>query len=165
MSVQQTGEVRTDLDAVRTLAERYKADPASVYTTWFRDSEARTKAFRSIRCGVIEVAEAIEAETFGNDFRGSPLEPVLAAITEQKQVFEGAAHPFYWKPKLRIPDIYENEQNQTAFGRLRRCLPSDSPRTFTGRSSSSMSSGSRRERSSAPSRSRKAPPSTRECCG
>ena len=21
----------------------------------------------------------------------------------------GAAHPFYWKPKLRISDIYENE--------------------------------------------------------
>lgn len=110
--------MRADLDAVRTLAERYKTDPASVYTTWFRDSEARTKAFRSIRRGVVEVAEAIEAKTFGNDFGGSPLEPVLAAITEQKQVFEGAAHPFYWKPKLRIPDIYENEQNQLAFGRF-----------------------------------------------
>jgi type II restriction enzyme len=35
----------------------------------------------------------------GNDFKGSPLEVVLAAITEQKQVFESAAHLFYWKPK------------------------------------------------------------------
>jgi hypothetical protein len=37
---------------------------------------------------------------------------------EQKQVFEGAAHPFYWKPKLRIPDIYENEENKRTFGRF-----------------------------------------------
>lgn len=117
------------LDAVQNLAERYKADPASVYTTWFRDSEARTKAFRSIRRGVIDVADAIEAGAFGNDFRGSPLEPVLAAITEQKQVFEGAAHPFYWKPKLRIPDIYENEGNQRAFGRfLSSCVDASEER-------------------------------------
>jgi hypothetical protein len=48
---------------------------------------------------------------------------VLTAITEQKQVFEGAAHPFYWKPKLRIPDIYENKANKQAFGRFREaCL-------------------------------------------
>lgn len=48
---------------------------------------------------------------------------VLTAITEQKQVFEGAAHPFYWKPKLRIPDIYENPTNQRAFGKfLEACL-------------------------------------------
>ncbi|WP_277613997.1 hypothetical protein [Neobacillus muris] len=40
---------------------------------------------------------------------------VITAISEQKQVFEGAAHAFYWKPKLRIPDIYENSQNQKAF--------------------------------------------------
>lgn len=43
---------------------------------------------------------------------------VLTAITEQKQVFEGAAHPFYWKPKLRIPDIYENDANKSAFGQF-----------------------------------------------
>jgi type II restriction enzyme len=47
----------------------------------------------------------------------------LTAITEQKQVFEGAAHPFYWKPKLRIPDIYENEPNKQKFGAfLNACL-------------------------------------------
>ena len=44
-------------------------------------------------------------------------------MTEQKQVFEVAAHPFYWKPKLRIPDIYENEGNKQAFGQfLKNCL-------------------------------------------
>lgn len=31
-------------------------------------------------------------------------------------MFEGAAHPFYWRPKLRIPDIYESEANQRKFG-------------------------------------------------
>jgi type II restriction enzyme len=128
----QTGEFASDLDTVRELAERYKGDPESVYTTWFRDSEARTKAFRSIRRGVIDVAAAIEVGSFGNDFRGSPLEPVLAAITEQKQVFEGAAHPFYWKPKLRIPDIYENERNQRAFGRfLSSCVGASEERLLT----------------------------------
>lgn len=44
-------------------------------------------------------------------------------IAEQKQVFEGAAHAFYWKPKLRIPDIYENEENKKYFARfLKICL-------------------------------------------
>lgn len=47
----------------------------------------------------------------------------MNCITEQKQVFEGAAHPFYWKPKLRIPDIYENEENKRIFGQfLESCM-------------------------------------------
>jgi type II restriction enzyme len=98
------------------LVGRYKADPESVYNTWFVGGEQRLKAFRAIRRGVRDTIDAISAGTFGNDFKGSPLEVVLAAITEQKQVFEGAAHPFYWKPKLRIPDIYEDEGNQRKFG-------------------------------------------------
>jgi len=106
-----------------SLIERYKGDSESVYHTWFVGGEARMKAFRGIRRGVKDAVDAIDAGTFGNDFKGSPLEVVLAAITEQKQVFEGAAHPFYWKPKLRIPDIYENEANKRAFGRfLNGCL-------------------------------------------
>ena len=108
---------------LKELAVRYKADRESVYNTWFIESAERTKAFRSIRRGVGDVVAAIKAGTFGNDFKGSPLEFVLTCITEQKQVFAGAAHPFYWKPKLRIPDIYENEGNQAAFGRfLESCL-------------------------------------------
>lgn len=108
---------------LKELVQRYKADPESVYNTWFVDNKTRMKAFRSIRRGVNEVVSAIKAGTFGNDFKGSPLEFVLTCITEQKQVFEGAAHPFYWKPKLRIPDIYENEENKAAFGRfLESCL-------------------------------------------
>lgn len=81
------------------------------------------KAFRSIRRGVKATTEAIANDTFGTDFKGSPLEVVLSAITEQKQVFQGAAHPFYWKPKLRIPDIYESRANQKLFGAaLESCL-------------------------------------------
>jgi type II restriction enzyme len=105
------------------LIARYKSDPESVYNTWFAGGEERLKAFRSIRRGVRDTVDAIAAGTFGNDFKGSPLEVVLAAITEQKQVFEGAAHPFYWKPKLRIPDIYESEENKRRFGVfLEACL-------------------------------------------
>lgn len=98
------------------LINRYKTDAESVFNTWFIGSEARMKAFRSIRRGVKDTVEAIAARRFGNDFKGSSLEIVLNAITEQKQVFEGAAHPFYWKPKMRIPDIYEDPINQQRFG-------------------------------------------------
>lgn len=105
------------------LIQQYKQDAESVYNTWFIGSEDRMKAFRSIRRGVADTVQAISNNSFGNDFRGSPLEDVLCAITEQKQMFEGAAHPFYWKPKLRIPDIYENEANQRKFGSfLSACL-------------------------------------------
>jgi type II restriction enzyme len=105
-----------DATLLRSLIDHYKSDSESVYNTWFIGSEERMKAFRAIRRGVRDTVDSIVAGTFGNDFKGSPLEVVLTAITEQKQVFEGAAHPFYWKPKLRIPDIYENEVNKQKFG-------------------------------------------------
>lgn len=102
---------------------QYKTDKDSVYTEWFINSKDRLKAFRAIRRGVEEVVRDIKNNAFGNDFKGSSLEIVLNCITEQKQVFEGAAHAFYWKPKLRIPDIYENAVNKTAFGQfLESCL-------------------------------------------
>ncbi|GEQ22965.1 hypothetical protein CBU02nite_34710 [Clostridium butyricum] len=105
------------------LVNQYKNDSESVYNTWFIYNETRIKAFRSIRRGVIDVINSIKNNSFGNDFKGSPLEFILKSITEQKQVFEGAAHPFYWKPKLRIPDIYENEENKKIFGQfLQSCL-------------------------------------------
>lgn len=100
------------------LVQHYRNDSESVYHTWFVNNEARMKAFRSIRRGVANVISSIKDSTFGNDFKGSPLEFVLNCITEQKQVFEGAAHPFYWKPKLRIPDIYENDNNKQLFGQF-----------------------------------------------
>ncbi|MHB0935764.1 MAG: hypothetical protein ACYDCO_13350 [Armatimonadota bacterium] len=101
----------------------YKDDPESVYNTWFINNDTRLKAFRAIRRGVEQVVSDIKEGSFPSDFKGSSLEIVLSAITEQKQVFEGAAHPFYWKPKLRIPDIYENGQNKRIFGQfLDACL-------------------------------------------
>ncbi|MFY9150583.1 MAG: type II restriction endonuclease [Prolixibacteraceae bacterium] len=104
--------------SLSNIINQYKSDNESVYNTWFINNEDRLKAFRSIRRGVIQVIEDIKGGKFGNDFKGSSLEFVLTCITEQKQVFEGAAHPFYWKPKLRIPDIYENEKNKIAFGQF-----------------------------------------------
>lgn len=105
-----------------SLIDDYKDDPESVYHTWFLNSLDRLKAFRTIKTGLSDVIDQIEKRTFGNDFKGSSLENVITAISEQKQVFEGAAHAFFWKPKLRIPDIYENEVNQLAFGRfLKAC--------------------------------------------
>ncbi len=117
-----------DTTVLIELINRYKADPESVFNTWFINGPERMKAFRAIRRGVKDTVEAIAAGTFGNDFKGSPLEFVLTAITEQKQVFAGAAHPFYWKPKLRIPDIYENRANQQKFGAfLQACLTASRP--------------------------------------
>lgn len=105
------------------IIKQYKDDNQSVYNTWFVNNEDRLKAFRSIKRGVIQVVEDIRQKKFGNDFKDTSLEFVLTCITEQKQVFEGAAHPFYWKPKLRIPDIYENEGNKRIFGEfLERCM-------------------------------------------
>ncbi|WP_272976107.1 type II restriction endonuclease [Deinococcus geothermalis] len=60
----------------------------------------------------------IEAGTFGTQYRGSSLETVVHSIAEQRQIFKGADHAFLWKPKLRIPDIYENPDHQRAFGRF-----------------------------------------------
>ncbi len=101
-----------------SLLNTFKQDQESVFNTWFIDNDERLKAFRSIRRGVKKVIEDIKAKRFGNDFKGSSLEVVLNAITEQKQVFIGASHAFYWKPKLRIPDIYEDEENKIAFGQF-----------------------------------------------
>lgn len=101
-----------------SLLNTFKQDQESVFNTWFINNDERLKAFRSIRLGVKKVIEDIKAKRFGNDFKGSSLEVVLNAITEQKQVFIGASHAFYWKPKLRIPDIYENEENKIAFGQF-----------------------------------------------
>lgn len=99
------------------LIEHWKSDPRSTYKTWFLWDE-RLKNFRSIRRGIGEVVRDIEANTFGNAYRGSSLETVVGSIAEQRQIFKGADHAFLWKPKLRIPDIYENRANQLAFAKL-----------------------------------------------
>ncbi len=118
----QTELTPSDHDSMRVLLARWKADPNATYQTWFL-WEDRLKNFRSIRRGIAQVVEEIEAGTFGNTYKGSSLETVVGSIAEQRQIFKGADHAFLWKPKLRIPDIYENPDNQLSFARfLNSCV-------------------------------------------
>ncbi|MBL8744917.1 MAG: type II restriction endonuclease [Phycisphaerae bacterium] len=104
-------------DALAQLISRWKDDAGGAYRSWFL-WEQRIKNFRSIRAGIAEVVREIDAGTFGNVYKGSSLETVVHSIAEQRQIFKGADHAFLWKPKLRIPDIYESPDNQRAFGRF-----------------------------------------------
>lgn len=104
-------------DSLPLLIDHWKADPHSCFNSWFLWEE-RLKNFRSIRRGIGQVVREIDAGTFGNQYRGSSLETVVHSVAEQRQIFKGADHAFLWKPKLRIPDIYENGDNQRAFSRL-----------------------------------------------
>ena len=104
-------------DALQLLIHRWREDPNGAFQTWFLWEE-RLKNFRSIRRGLQEVVAEIQAGTFGNLYKGSSLEVVVKSIAEQRQIFKGADHAFLWKPKLRIPDIYESRDNQLAFGQF-----------------------------------------------
>lgn len=104
-------------DTLARLIDHWKADPHSTYNTWFLWEE-RLKNFRSIRRGIGQVVREIAEGSFGNAYRGSSLETVVGSVAEQRQIFKGADHAFLWKPKLRIPDIYENAEHQRAFGQL-----------------------------------------------
>jgi type II restriction enzyme len=104
-------------DPVLMLIQKWRDDPNGTYQNWFLWEE-RLKNFRSIRRGIQQVVAEISQGAFGNAYRGSSLETVIGSIAEQRQIFKGADHAFLWKPKLRIPDIYENVENQKAFGRL-----------------------------------------------
>jgi type II restriction enzyme len=109
-----------DVSDLRALIARWREDPGGAYRGWFLWGE-RLKNFRSIRRGIREVVAEVQNDTFGNVYKGSSLETVVGAIAEQRQVFKGADHAFLWKPKLRIPDIYESRENQMAFGRFLEC--------------------------------------------
>jgi type II restriction enzyme len=99
---------------IRDLIQHWRENSDSTYQTWFLWEE-RLKNFRSIRRGLQQVVAEMRAGTFGNLYKGSSLETVVKSIAEQRQIFKGADHPFLWKPKLRIPDIYESRENQLAF--------------------------------------------------
>jgi type II restriction enzyme len=116
---------------LRSLITRWREDPGGTYRSWFLWEE-RLKNFRSIRRGIRVVVGEIEAGTFGTQYKGSSLETVVGSVAEQRQIFKGADHAFLWKPKLRIPDIYESRENQLAFGRfLDACACcSDEPRVI-----------------------------------
>lgn len=105
-----------DLDLQASI-EQWRTDPDSTYQTWFLWEE-RLKNFRSIRRGLEQVVAEMQAGTFGTLYKGSSLETVVKSIAEQRQIFKGADHPFLWKPKLRIPDIYESRENQLAFAQF-----------------------------------------------
>ena len=104
-------------DALRALVRRWRDDPGGTYRAWFLWDQ-RIQNFRSIRTGLAQVVREIEAGSFGNVYKGPSLETVVHSIAEQRRIFKGADHAFLWKPKLRIPDIYEDEGNQRAFGRF-----------------------------------------------
>ncbi len=104
-------------DAIALLVSRWRQDAGATYQTWFL-WEQRLKNFRSIRRGLAEVVTEIDAGTFGTAYKGSSLETVVRSIAEQRQLFKGADHAWLWKPKLRIPDIYENREHQLAFARF-----------------------------------------------
>lgn len=107
---------------IQALISRWREDSNATYQSWFLWPE-RLKNFRSIRRGLQLVITEIEGNTFGTAYRGSSLETVVKSIAEQRQIFRGADHPFLWKPKLRIPDIYESRENQVCFGSfLSTCL-------------------------------------------
>ncbi len=112
-----TDPVSPSTDPLRTLLLRWREDPGGTFRSWFLWEE-RLKNFRSIRRGLEVVVGEIEAGTFGNVYKGSSLETVVGSVAEQRQIFKGADHAFLWKPKLRIPDIYESPENQRAFGRF-----------------------------------------------
>jgi type II restriction enzyme len=119
-------------DQLRKLIEVWREDAGATYRSWFLWDE-RIKNFRSIRRGIQQVVAEIEAGTFGVAYRGSSLETVVHSIAEQRQIFKGADHAYLWKPKLRIPDIYENPANQRAFGRLlHNCVCCDTAEDVIG---------------------------------
>ena len=102
---------------LRALIGRWRDDPGGTYRSWFLWEE-RIKNFRSIRRGLAQVVDEIARGAFGTAYKGSSLETVVGSIAEQRQIFKGADHAFLWKPKLRIPDIYESPDHQRAFGRF-----------------------------------------------
>ncbi|BAU39875.1 hypothetical protein APT_10131 (plasmid) [Acetobacter pasteurianus NBRC 101655] len=128
-------------DLIRDLIFRWRDDPAGTYQSWFLWDE-RLKNFRSIRRGLQQVVAEIAEDTFGVAYRGSSLETVVHSIAEQRQIFKGADHAFLWKPKLRIPGIYENHANQKAFGQLLDtclCCNTELPRVLWRRFLSDLS--------------------------
>ncbi len=108
---------KSDAEPLKRLIETWRDDPSATYRSWFLWEE-RLKNFRSIRRGLTLVVEQIAAGSFGNLYKGSSLEVAVKSVAEQRQIFKGADHAFLWKPKLRIPDIYESPENQRALGRF-----------------------------------------------
>ena len=80
-------------DKLGPLIERWKADSAGTYRSWFLWDD-RLKNFRSIRRGLTAVVREIDVGSFGNVYRGSSLEVAVGSVAEQRQIFKGADHAF-----------------------------------------------------------------------
>lgn len=75
----------------------------------------------------------IRSDTYGRQYRNSSLETVVRSVAEQRPLFRGADHAFLWKPKLRIPDIYESRDDQLAFADfLDQCACGDREEELVG---------------------------------
>lgn len=107
-----------DSTYVTDLFNQYTEKSSLLYQTWFIHSEQRLHAFNQVRKGTQQIVATIQDGTFPRDLRGSALEEVMDVIASQTEIFKGAKHAFMWKPKLRIPDIYENRDNQLAFATM-----------------------------------------------
>lgn len=107
-----------DATYLKDLFGQYSQKKELLYQTWFIHSEDRLKAFNQVRKGVKQIVKDIRNGSFPRDLRGSSLETVMNVIIAQQEIFKGAKHAFMWKPKLRIPDIYENRENQLAFAEM-----------------------------------------------
>ena len=103
---------------LRDLIDQYMQKKELLYQTWFTHSEERLKAFNQVRKGTKKIIETIRDASFPRDLHGSALETVMDVIASQEEIFKGAKHAFMWKPKMRIPDIYENRENQLAFAEM-----------------------------------------------
>lgn len=73
------------------LLGRWRSDPRGAHQTWLL-WEDRLKNFRSIRCGVRQVAAEIQSGRFRVARRGSSHETVVHSIAERRQIFKGADH-------------------------------------------------------------------------
>lgn len=111
-------EIAMNITYLTDLFDQYTQKKGLLYQTWFIHSENRLKAFNQVRKGVKQIITDIRRHQFPRDLHGSSLETVMNIIIAQQEIFKGAKHAFMWKPKLRIPDIYENRQNQLAFAEM-----------------------------------------------
>lgn len=104
-----------DTTYLKDTMDQYMHNPKLLYQSWYINNENRQKAFNQVKKGVRKIVKTIADGSFPRDLHGSALEEVMDIICGQQEIFKGAKHAFMWKPKMRIPDIYENRSNQVAF--------------------------------------------------
>ena len=104
-------------DSLALLIDHWKADPHSTFNSWFLWEE-RLKNFRSIRRGIGQVVKDIRSRHLRQCLPGLITGDGRGLGRRAAPDLQGCRSRLPWKPKLRIPDIYENAENQRAFARL-----------------------------------------------